>query len=52
MSKGLIYLIGILPFGFFYYRIKGMMGDVQFFIVAIFYLLILRLCAEKLGRPK
>jgi hypothetical protein len=52
----LIYLIGILPFSFFYYAVKDWLGAGLFFVLAAVYLLCLRqlsiYVAAKISRPK
>jgi hypothetical protein len=50
MKKIYIYLIGIVPLGFFYYELKNMLGQAMFLLCGIVYLILLRLFAEKIGK--
>jgi hypothetical protein len=42
IRPGLIYLLGIVPFSFFYYALKQRLGPAVFIVLAIVYLLCLR----------
>ena len=42
MQPWLIYLIGIVPFGLFYYALKQRLGTVLFVVLAVIYLVCLR----------
>jgi hypothetical protein len=50
MQPWLIYLIGIVPFGFFYYALKQRLGTVLFVVLAVIYLVCLRQLAIYLAR--
>lgn len=49
-KKGLIYLAGVVVLGLGYGLLKGMLGDVEFVVAALVYLVGLRLLAEKFGK--
>lgn len=50
MKKGLIYLLGVVVLGLAYGGLKKFLGNPLFTFVAIGYLIVLRLLAEKFGR--
>jgi hypothetical protein len=50
MQPWLIYLIGILPFSFFYYALKQRLGMALFVVLAVIYLVCLRQLAIYLAR--
>jgi hypothetical protein len=48
-----IYVLGILPYGFFYYRLKaGLHNDLLFGVLSLLYLLLLRVVATKVSKVK
>jgi hypothetical protein len=52
MKKIYIYLIGAIPLGLNYNSLKSMFSNpLYFFILVILYLCLVRLVAEKIGRP-
>jgi hypothetical protein len=50
MKKLYIYLIGIVPLGFFYYDLRNTISQPVFLLCVLVYLVLLRLLAEKFGR--
>ena len=52
MRKGLIYLIGVFVLGLAHGWLRATFSDPVSFAIAIAYLLVLRLLAEKVGNRK
>jgi hypothetical protein len=50
-TKGLVYLVGLVPLGLSYYFVRRYVGnDLAFVAIAVAYLVALRLVAEHIGR--
>lgn len=49
MSKTAIYMSGTVTFGLAYYWLKGLLGEPTFFLMAMVYIVALRLLAERFG---
>jgi hypothetical protein len=50
MKKRLIYLLGVVVLGLAYAWLKTTLGNPVFFAIAIIYLIVLTLFAEKFGK--
>jgi hypothetical protein len=51
MPKLGIYILGLIPLAYFYEPLKGAVNGPVFLLIAIMYLVAIRLVAEKYGRP-
>lgn len=49
-KNGLIYLIGLIPLGLFYNSLKAAIGDPEFFIAGLIYLIGLRVVADHFNK--
>jgi hypothetical protein len=52
LGKLLIYILGLVPLAYFYERLKAELNGLTFVLVAVAYLVVVRVLAEKYGSSR